>query len=788
MIKQYFKIANRSLLKNKQYALLNIGGLAIGMAAAMLIFLWVQNERSYDMFHGKHDRLYMAGANLNLNGEINTMLITPIPMAPALEAEFPEIANTSRYSDMGDVLMQVGDKTLKGHGIFVDSAFLEMFDLPLLYGDKTQALHKPLDVVVTRAFAKRLFDTEDVLGRTIRLDTAQLANITGVMDDIPDNSRFKEAEFFMPWVYMEKLGQSDENWGNNTIVTYIELAPGASVETVNAKIKDFVSKRRNGDGDTDIFLHALPDWWLYTKFENGIAVGGRAEIVQAFTYIACFILIIACINFINLSTARSEKRAKEVGVRKVSGAGRLSLIGQFLTEAILIAFLSAVLALVVVWLALPFFRELLGGKVVVDFLSPTFWALFVAFVVGVGVLAGSYPAFFLSSFQPVKVLKGTFKKVNSLYGSRRILVMIQFIVAIILIICTLIIQKQLEFGRARENGYDQNNLIYVYEEGTIVKNRALIKNELLSSGVAESVTRTSSPLTESWSSSWGFDWEGKSTDDKVIFDMISADNQFVKTAGLKLVNGRDFDLDKYPTDSLGVILNESGVKVMGFDDPIGKRVKQHGQDWHVVGVVEDFILNSPFQKVPPMVVLGAKGWFNIMHIKFNPSLSTIDALKQTEAIFKKYNSQYPFVYTFINEAYAQKFEDTQRHGILAGLFTIVSIIVSCLGLFALSAYMAENRKKEVGVRKALGASSFSVARLLSVEFMVLVLIACLVAFPVSYWLSDRFFLQMYAYRVPIGWGVFILSGIGILFLALLTVSSQAIKAAVANPVNSLRDE
>lgn len=788
MIKQYFKIAKRSLLKNKQHTILNIGGLTIGMAAAMLIFLWVQNERSYDMFHVKRDRLYMAGVNLNLNGEINTMLITPKPMAPALEAEFPEIANSSRYSDMGDVLMEVDDKSMKGQGAFVDSAFLQMFDLSLKYGDKNKALHKPLDIVVTRAFAKRLFDTDEVLGKTIRLDTSQLANITGVMEDIPNNSRFKEMDFFMPWTYMEKLGQSDEHWGNNTITTYIELAEGASADAVNAKIKDFVTKRRNGDGDIEVFLHALPDWWLYSKFENGVAVGGRVEIVQAFTFIACFILIISCINFINLSTARSEKRAKEVGVRKVAGAARSSLIGQFLYEAILIAFLSAVLALIVVWFCLPLFGELLDRNIVIDFASPVFWFSFIVFVLIIGVLAGSYPAFFLSSFQPAKVLKGTFRKVNSLYGSRRVLVMIQFTVAIILIICTLIIQKQLEYGRERENGYNQNNLIYVFEEGTIVKNKTLIKNELLSSGVVESITRTSSPLTESWSSSWGFGWEGKSVDDKTIFDMISADDQFVHTAGLKLLDGRDFDLGKYPTDSLGILLNESAVKAMGFTDPIGKRIQQHGQDWHVIGVFEDFILNSPFEKIPPMVVLGAKGWFNIMHIKFNPSVNTKEALKETEAIFKRYNPQYPFEYTFVDEAYAQKFKDTQRHGVLAGLFTGVSIIVSCLGLFALSAYMAENRKKEIGVRKVLGASAFSVVQLFSREFVVLVLVACILAFPISYWLSDRFFLQMYVYRISAGWGVFMLSGVGILLLAIVTVSSQAIKTALSNPVDSLRDE
>lgn len=788
MIKQYFRIAKRSLLKNKWYSILNIGGLAIGMAAAMLILLWIQNEISYDMFHSKRDRLYIAATNLKLNGEVNTMLITPKPLAPALKAEFPEVANTSRHSDMGDILMVVGDKKLKGRGGFVDSTFLQMFDLPLIKGDINHALVSPTNIVITRSLAQRLFGTGDVLGKTLRLDTTEIVSITGVMEDIPHNSRFNQIQFFMPWTYMEKKGQSDEHWGNNTITTYVELTPRASVYDVERKIRDITVRHRDGNRDTEIFLHALPDWWLYTKFENGKMVGGRIDMIHAFMFITGFILLIACINFMNLSTARSEKRAKEVGIRKVAGAYRSSLIGQFISEAVLITSLGGTIALLTVCLCLPAFNELLGRKITVDFASPTFWFSFFGFILFTGILAGSYPAFFLSSFQPVKVLKGTFKKISSTYSVRRLLVAIQFTVAITLVICTVLIQRQLEFGRGRENGYDQNNLIYLFEEGAIVKNRDLIKNELLNSGVAESVTRTSSPLTESWSNSWGFGWEGKDPNNKVIFDMISADDQFAKTGGLHIIEGRDFNLSQYPTDSLGIILNESAVKAMGFNDPLGKIIQQNDLGWHVIGVVKDFILGSPFEAIPPMVIMGAKGWFNVMHIKFNPSLPTSEALKKTEAIFSRYNPEYPFEYTFVDEAYAQKFKDNQRYSILGGLFTLVTIIVSCIGLFALSAYTAENRKKEIGVRKVMGASVFSIARLLSTEFVLLVLISCIIAFPLSYWFTSYFFLQPYTFRTPIGWSIFVFSGMGVLLLAIVTVSTQTIKAALGNPVISLRDE
>lgn len=787
MLKNYIKIAWRNLLKNKGYSILNISGLAIGMAAAMLILSWVQNERSFDLFHHKKDQLFLLGNRANWGDKLQVWFYTPKPLGPATQVEFPEIANYSRYSDGHNFLFSVGDKKLKGEGAFVDSVFLQMFDFSLIAGDKNQLLKSPTEIVITQALARRLFGKEEALGKTLKIDSVNMVSVSGVLADMPGNTRFRDAEFLLPWKYMEKIGYSDDYWSNNSVETYVELNPGVNKQAMNSKIKDITIRHNGPNEDTEVLLHALPDWWLRSKFENGKIVGGRIDMVHLFTLIASFILLIACINFMNLSTARSEKRAKEVGIRKVAGAYRTSLIGQFLSESILIATIAGIIALIITWLALPAFGNLISRRLAVDFGNFQFWFSAIGFILITGLLAGSFPAFFLSSFQPVAVLKGTFKQAKATFSPRKILVVIQFSIAIILIISTLVVHKQIQYAKDRENGYDKNNVVYIAEEGEVAKNSTLIKNELLREDIATSVTRSSAPITESWSNSNGFQWDGKVPNDKTLFDRMCADEHIVKTAGLRLVAGRDMDLTQYPTDSTAILLNESAVKAMGFKDPIGQLIQDNGIEWHVIGVVADFISRSPYDPIEPTVIEGAKGWFNIMHIKFNPSLSTAAALAKTEAIFKRYNPNYPFAYNFVDKAYAEKFKESEQTGTMAALFAFLTIFISCLGLFGLAAYMAENRTKEIGVRKVLGASVFSITRLLSKEFAWLVIISCFVAFPVAYWAMDKF-LQTYTYRISLGWGLFIVAGLGALILALLTVSSQAIKAAIANPIDSLRDE
>jgi ABC-type antimicrobial peptide transport system permease subunit len=490
----------------------------------------------------------------------------------------------------------------------------------------------------------------------------------------------------------------------------------------------------------------------------------------------------------NLSTARSERRAREVGIRKVIGAHRFSLIGQFLGESMLISLIAGMLGLIIVQLALPAFNNLTEKHVSIPYGDYRFWLYLLLFVLFTGLLAGSYPAFFMSSFKPVAVLKGTFKKANALITPRKILVVLQFTFAIILIIATIVVRNQINYAKERKPGYNQNNLGFVFLTEDLVKNYDVLKNELIQNGIASSVTKTSAPMTEGWSNSWGFSWEGKDPNDKTIIDRYSADDMVAKTMGLELVAGRDLDLKTYTTDSLAVLINESAVKLMGFKDPIGQIIKDDSRDWKVVGVFKDFVLKSPYRNIEPMVIEGAGAWFNnCIHIRLNPAKSTEANLLAAEKIFKKYNPDYPFEYKFIDEQYAAKFKAEQRAGTLAGLFAGLTIFISCLGLFGLAAYMAENRIKEIGVRKVLGATVSDIATLLSKDFLKLVGVSFVIASPLAYW-AVHTWLKEYPYRTNIPITAFLLAGLLSMLIAVITVSSQAIKAALANPVKSLRSE
>jgi len=782
MIANNFKIAWRNLSKRKGFSVLNIAGLALGLASALLILLWVKHERSVDGFHTKGDRLYVAMNRGMLNNELYCWPTTPKPLGPALVANYPEIAQVTRYSGTG-FLFTVDETQANAGGAFVDSTFLSLFDFPLVAGNPNIALSHANDIVLTESLAMRLFGKTDVLGQQVRIDSADYATVSGVLKNLPTNTRFR-FDYLLPWAYMERLGRSDDSWDNNSVFTYVELTPQAQLAKVNQNIQNVSIK--NGETKNEIFLHSFPDWWLHSEFENGHPAGGRIEMVQLFTAVAIFILLIACINFMNLSTARSEKRAKEVGVRKVVGARRHALIGQFLTESILLASLAGALSIAILLVSLPAFGKLVGTKLAIDFSSASLWAGILGVILLTGILAGSYPAFFLSGFKPVKVLKGTFKGFNKAINPRKALVVLQFTIAIILMVATFIIRQQIQHAQNRQNGYDKNNLIYIFLSGDIPKNFQLIKHALLNDNVAKSITRSLSPVTNIWSNGF-IDWDGKTPDNSQTFDHLHVDEGAVTTLGMELVQGRDFDLTKFPTDSNAALITESAQRAMGLDDPIGKTIRDQGQDWHIVGVVKDVIMGSPFERIRPIVMYGASSWFSVMHIKFNPDLPTQAAIDKTRKILKEYNPNEPFNYIFIDQEYAAKFRDTQRLGNIAGLFTFLTIFISCLGLFGLAAYMAENRTKEIGVRKVLGASVLSLVSLLNKEFLILISVACFVAFPIAYWVTDSW-LNKYTYHTDIHWWVFATIGLGALLIALVTVSSQAIKAALTNPVNSLRDE
>jgi putative ABC transport system permease protein len=786
MFKNYLKVAFRNLWKNRGFSFINITGLAIGMASAMLILLWIQSELRYDQFHEKKDRIYEAWNKAVFSGELHCWNTTPKVLASAMQHDFPEVEHAVRVNWPSNYLFSVGEKRLTVSGNIVDSVFLQVFSFPLLQGDPLSALREVHSIVLTQTLAKKLFGNEDAMGKIIKIDNKDNFTVTGIAKDIPEDSRFK-FEYLIPWSYLRQNGGDDANWGNNSTRTYVLLKPNATLASIAPKMKVLKGRYEKDEPKWEMFLYPISRWRLYSSFKNGVEDGGRISFVKLFGIIAAFILLIACINFMNLSTARSEKRAKEVGIRKVVGAPRSALISQFIGESILLAFIAGLLALGIVQLSLSGFNHLTDKHLHIEYGSISLWLTGLGFVVFTGFLAGSYPAFFLSSFQPVKVLKGTFRAVDALITPRKVLVVLQFTFAIILIICTIIVKQQIGHAQNRETGYDKNNLIFHFLTGDIEKNYPLIKNELLASGAASSVSKTSAPLTQGWSDSWGFDWQGKDPNDKTDFDRYTADDGMAATAGFQFVKGRDFNLKQYLTDSTGVILNESAVKAMNFKEPIGQIVKDDDINWHVVGVIKDFILQSPYYPTKPMVIEGAKGWFNTVHIKLNSNNPTAQNLKKAEAIFKRYNPEYPFEYHFIDDDYAKKFEDERRSGTLAALFAGLTIFISCLGLFGLATYMAENRIKEIGVRKVLGASVAGIAALLSRDFLKLVFVSFLIAAPVAWWAMYSW-LKAYPYHVNIEWWVFAIAGVLSLVIAVVTVSFQAIKAAVANPSKSLRTQ
>jgi len=688
-------------------------------------------------------------------------------------------------------LFTVGDRHFNTRGNFTDSGFLRMFSFPVLEGNTNMALSNPNDIIITESFSRRLFGRESAIGKQIRVDSVNLQTVKAVLKDLPDNTEFN-FEYLLPWSYLDKLGWGDTYWENNSVRTYYTLRPGVSGNSFNAKIRDLLVKntRQEKTPVTDIlFGQPASQWHLYSRFENGKATGGQITIVRLFIIIAAFILLIACINFMNLSTARSEKRAKEVGIRKVVGAPKSYLIFQFLAESILFSLIAGILAILILQFCLPSFNLLVGKRLFIPYDHVSFWVTAIGFILFTGFLAGSYPALYLSSFKPIKVLKGVLKTSGEGGISRKFLVVLQFSFAIILIISTIIVMRQINYAQGRDAGYNRDNVVYSFMQGGIGKNYAMIRNELISKGVVTEVTRTSQPMTEHWSDTWGFEWPGSTPNDlKTDFNYFASDEGFIHTLGLKLIAGRDINTRMYLTDSNAMLLNEAAMKIMRLKDPVGATVKYNNTSWHVVGVVKDFILESPYQPIAPMIIVGPKELsFYVMNMKFNPANSISENLKRAEPVFKKYNPSYPFEYNFLDEQYAAKFANEKRTGELAALFAGLTIFISCLGLFGLATFMAENRIKEIGIRKVLGASVLGITRLLSRDFLKLVTISFLIASPIA-WFTMNSWLESYPYRVPINAWVFVLVFLLSIAIALLTVSYQSIKAAMTNPAKSLRSE
>jgi ABC-type antimicrobial peptide transport system permease subunit len=785
MLRNYFNIAIRNLWRTKGFSFINITGLAVGMASAILIFLWIYNELSYDQFHKNKDYLYQAWNRGVFDGKLQCWNSTPKILGPTLKEEYPEVADVARGLSRWFVTI-AGENKMSTKALVTDPAFLSMFTFPFVKGDEKTALNDVHSIVVTEKMAAKMFGREDAMNKEIRIDN-DLFRVTGILKDLPVNTEF-DFEYILSWAYLKKLGFDDTDWGNNSIRTYVQLKPNAGSPEVNEKIRDVTRKHSNGQQEYDVFLYPVSQLHLYSEFENGKVAGGRIETVRLFGIIAVFILLIACINFMNLSTARSEKRAKEVGIRKIAGADKWLLVTQFLGESVLLALISGAIALMLVQLFLPQFNILVGKVLEIPISNFYFWLSALLFIFITGIVAGSYPAFFLSSFKPVSVLKGTFRKAFTLINPRKVLVVLQFSFAIVLIISTFIVVQQIRYAQGRERGYEGDQFVYFWIAGELEKKYPALKSELLSSGVASFVTRTNGPLTSSYSDTWGLQWQGKDPNDKTDFNLFTADEGLIKTAGLTLIQGRDIDLTQYPSDSTAMLLNESAAKAMGFADPIGQIVKNNDYEYQVVGVIKDFILDSPYEHIKPMIIQGAKeNWFNVINIRLTSTATVEEHLTSMRKLYEKYNPAYPFEYHFVDEDYARKFEDTQRIATISTLFTSLTIFISCLGLFGLASYMAEVRIKEIGIRKVLGASVMKITTLLSKDFLILVVISIIIASPIA-WYAMHAWLQEYSYRVSIEWWVFAMSGLLCIIISLLTISFQAIKAALANPVKSLRTE
>lgn len=793
MLSNYVKISFRVMLRNKSYSFINLFSLALGITAFAFLFLWIQNEFTYDQFHADKDRLYKVFNQTYANNKVNSWDVTARVLAPTLKEEYTAVESASSYTAWGEQHLFIeGDKRIiKNTGAYADVDFLTMFSFPLLKGDAKTAFKEPQSIVITESFAKELFGDKEAFGEQVNIGESGenfSLTVTGILQNLPANTDFR-FEYIIPYTLVEMISGKETQWGINSVYTFVKLKEGVDVAQFNKEIKGIVKQHNKDAKDQEVFLYPLTKMRLYSKFENGGPSGGRIEAVRLIAILAICLLAIACINFINLSTARAQRRSKEVAVRKATGAFRDSLIGQFLTESLLLAMGAGLLSLIIVYMGLPTFNTIMQTQLSLELTQPNFWFGALALVVLVGLLAGAYPALYLSAFKPVKILKGASLSKNGKSPLRSALVVVQFGLATSLIVSVFVIQRQINYVQNRDAGYNKENLVYQYFTGSLEKNFDAYRNELIQRGVAKSITKTSTTITDRWSNSDGIQWEGKDPDDRTLFERIYVDNHFATTAGLTVVRGRDMDLEKYPTDSTAVVINEAAAKAMGFDDPIGQLIKDSGVEWHIIGVVKDFILTSPFHKVEPILLLGCiNSWpYSVAHIKLNSANNTQENIRIMADLSKKYNPDYPFEFEFVDVAYAQKFANLESTRSLTLWATFITILIAGLGLFGLSTFMVEVRVKEIGIRKVMGGSIFTITKMLTWSSLKPILIAIVIFSPQA-WFAMNWWLSSYPYRISIGIFTIPLAALAIILLALLITGFQTIRAAQTNPVNSLRNE
>ena len=790
MIKNYLKVAWRHLKQNKGLSFINIFGLAIGMAFAMLIGLWIQHESNFDTFHENGERLGIIRKNTLFNNEKNTQIGIPLPLYYELKSKYPEVKRVTRLDWNSPHSLMVGNKKFNKRGTYVDPDFLKMFSFPVVKGNVETALNDPNSIVLTESVATTLFGKENPIGKTVRIDNEYNVHVTAVITDPPGNSTIF-FEFLAPFEFkvinFEWVKNAKTQWSNNFLMNIVEVKEGASMAALSKKIEPLmVEKDKVNNKNQSLFLQPMLAWHLYGDYKNWVNVGGRIEYVRLFGIIGIFVLLIACINFMNLSTARSEKRAKEVAIRKAIGSQRKQLIVQFLSESMLTAVLAFLLSLIIMVVVLPYLKDVGFEKIKIDFTNLTLIVSVLLVCIITGLIAGSYPALYLSSFLPVKVLKGTMKQGTGPAIFRKVLVVSQFAISVGLIISTAIVFQQVNHAKNRSIGYNPDNLISIPSSSDLAKNYSVLKQDLLNTGSIEAVAKASSPITAVYNSWSGFAWEGSDPDALNVFDVVMTEYDYEKAVGLKFKDGRAFSRD-FKTDSSAVILNETALKMIGYKDPIGKTMKLDNDVLTIVGVIEDVIMKDPFKPVYPTVILFNADNVSNFLVRLKPGRDLRKALAAIQPIVEKYNPSLPFEFRFVDEEFNKKFTTENQVGKLAGILAGLAILISCMGLFGLAMFMAERRTKEIGIRKVLGASIANLWILLSREFVWLVIIACVIASPLAYWLMHNW-LQKYDYRININWVVFAIAGLVAIAIALLTVSTQAIKAAISNPVKSLRTE
>ena len=792
MLRNYFKTALRNLIRNKTYSIVNITGLAIGMAVALLIGLWIWDELSFDHYHADHARLGLVRDTRFGGGEPVTSISIDIPLANVLRTrysnDFKRMALTTGF---GQENLAAGDIRIKRTGMWVQPDLPGMLKLNMLEGSR-DGLKDPSSILLTASLAKTLFGDTDPINRTIRVDSQWEVKVTGVFEDLPANTLFQSSNFFLSWdKYVGThswVKNAQTGWGYHFGVLFVQLADHADFDQLTAKIKDIPKEFLKQTSKEELLLSPMDQWHLHNEFKNGKPAGGRIQFVWLFGIIGGFVLLLACINFMNLSTARSEKRAKEVGVRKSIGSVRGQLIGQFLCESVAVAFLALLGALLLAQALLPFFNFLASKQLSILWDRPLFWLLLVGFTLFTGLISGSYPAFYLSGFDPIQVLKGTFRVGRYASMPRKVLVVVQFTVSITLAIGSIIVYRQIQFARDRPVGYSREGLLSVGITNSpgVKAHYESLRNDILQTGAVENIAESSGPQTETWTSDAGFDWIGRTPGTDPYFGTVAITHDYGKTIGWTVVEGRDVSRD-LRTDSGAFILNEAAVRQTGFKHPIGQIMKYHGSDHRIIGVVKDMVMDSPYDPAEPTVFFIDYNWNNYITVRVRRDLSMREAIARIAPLFKKYDAENTFSLIPTDDSYSQKFKAEERIGNLSAFFTILALFISCLGLFGLASFVAEQRTKEIGLRKVLGATVFNLWSLLSKDFVLLVLIACVIAIPLAAWYLDQW-LQKYAYHTRISWWTFAGAGLSALLITLLTVSYQTIRAANRSPAKSLRTE